>query len=235
MERERTEKHPHIRARDIIHRIVLGGTDGVIESIAVTAGLNGAGTAFSVIRVAGVAFAFAGAFSMFFSSYISERSEREALRKDIDRERMEIETEPEEEKQELEQLLREEGFKDKEVATIMGRVTADRELWLREQLRLELHKNAGDVNVNPLRGAGPAGLLFFLGAVLPLLPYLFPLGRDAALLASLALALTTLFMLGGTKFTTVKEIDVRAGLEDAAIGGFAAILLYTIGHLVLFV
>jgi VIT1/CCC1 family predicted Fe2+/Mn2+ transporter len=235
LERERKEKHPHIRARDIIHRIVLGGTDGVIESVAVTAGLNGAGLAFSSIRLAGVAFAFAGAFSMFFSSYISERSEQEALRKDIDRERMEIETEPEEEKAELEQLLREEGYKDKEVATIMGRVTVDKELWLRVQLRLELHKNAGDVNVNPLRGAGPAGLLFFLGAALPILPYLFPLGRSVALLASLTLALVTLFLLGGTKFTTLKEIDVRAGLEDAAIGGFAAVLLFVIGHLISFV
>jgi VIT1/CCC1 family predicted Fe2+/Mn2+ transporter len=220
-----------MRARDIIHRIVLGGTDGVIESIAVTAGLNGAGVAFSAIRLAGVAFAFAGAFSMFFSSYISERSEQEALRKDIDRERMEIETEPEEEKAELEELLREEGYKDKEVATIMGRVTQDKELWLRVQLRLELHKNAGDLNVNPLRGAGPAGLLFFLGAALPILPYIFPLGRAVALLASLALALATLFLLGGTKFTTIKEIDLRAGLEDAAIGGFAAVLLFIIGHL----
>ena len=232
MERERGEKHPHIRARDIIHRIVLGGTDGVIESIAVTAGLNGAGVAFPAIRVAGVAFAFAGAFSMFFSSYISERSEQEALRKDIDRERMEIETEPEEEREELEQLLREEGYKDKEIATIMTRVTSDKELWLRVQLRLELHKNAGDVNVNPLRGAGPAGLLFFLGAALPILPYAFPLVRETALLASLTLALTTLFLLGGTKFTTLKEIDIRAGLEDAAIGGFAAALLYAIGHLI---
>jgi len=232
LERERSEKHPHIRARDIIHRIVLGGTDGVIESIAVTAGLNGAGVAFPAIRVAGVAFAFAGAFSMFFSSYISERSEQEALRKDIDRERMEIETEPEEEREELEQLLREEGYKDKEIATIMTRVTSDKELWLRVQLRLELHKNAGDVNVNPLRGAGPAGLLFFLGAALPILPYAFPLVRETALLASLTLALTTLFLLGGTKFTTLKEIDIRAGLEDAAIGGFAAALLYAIGHLI---
>ena len=109
----------------------------------------------------------------------------------------------------------------------MGRVTADKELWLRVQLRLELHKNAGDVNVNPLRGAGPAGLLFFLGAALPLLPYLLRWEAMHALLASVTLALTTLFLLGGTKFTTVKEIDVRAGLEDAAIGGFAAILLMT--------
>lgn len=235
MERERTEKHPHIRARDIIHRLVLGGTDGVIESIAVTAGLNGAGVAFSAIRVTGLAFAIAGALSMFFSSYISERSERQALQKDIERERMEIETEPEEERAELEQLLREEGYAEKEVATIMARVTTDKELWLRVQLRLELHKHAGDVNVNPLRGAGPAGLLFFVGAALPVVPYLLSLGRTTALMASLTTAVAILFLLGSTKFTTVKELDVKAGLEDAAIGAFAAFLLYAIGHLVLFV
>lgn len=235
MEEERGEKHPHIRAREIIHRIVLGGTDGVIESIAVTAGLNGAGVAFATIRVVGIAFALAGALSMFFSSYISERSETEALRKDIDRERMEIETEPEEERAELEELLREEGYGQKEVATIMKRVTADKDLWLRTQLRLELHKNEGDIDVNPLRGAGPAGLLFFICASLPLIPYLLNITAADALLASLGIALATLFVLGGTRFTTLREIDVKFGLENALIGGGAALLLYAIGHLVHYV
>jgi len=232
LDKESTEKHPHIRARDIIHRLLLGGSDGSIESIAVTAGLNGAGVAFSGIRVAGVAFAVAGALSMFFSSYISERSELQTLQKDIERERMEIETEPEEERRELEQLLREEGYGDKEIETIMARVTADEDLWLRVQLRLELHKDAGDVKVNPLRGAGPAGVLFLLCAALPILPYAFAVSRTTALLASLALALGALFILGSTKFSSLKEMDVKAGLEDAAIGGFAAILLYLIGHLI---
>ena len=233
MDKERKEKHAHIRARDIIHRLVLGGTDGAIESISVTAGLNGAGVAFSAIRVAGAAFAIAGALSMFFSSYISERSERQALQRDIDRERMEIETEPEEEKEELQQLLREEGYGEKEVATIMGRVTADEELWLRTQLRLELHKNAGDVNASSLRGAGPAGLLFVLCAALPIAPYLFSIARDTALAASIGVALATLFLLGATKFTSLRQLDLKSGLEDAGIGGLAAVLLYAIGHLVL--
>lgn len=73
-----------------------------------TAALNGAGVAFRTILIAGFAFALAGGISMFFSSYLSSRSEMDLLRIDVRRERMEIETEPEEEKAELEELLKKE-------------------------------------------------------------------------------------------------------------------------------
>ncbi|MDA4121886.1 MAG: VIT1/CCC1 transporter family protein [Thaumarchaeota archaeon] len=235
MEGEREEKHAHIPARDIINRIVLGGTDGVIESIAITAGLNGAGIVFSAIRLAGVAFAFAGAFSMFFSSYISGRAEQEILRKDIARERMEIETEPDEEKAELEALLKEEGYGAPEIETIVKRVIGDKDLWLRLQIRLELHQDVANLEVNPLKGAGPAGVLFFIAASLPIVPYAFPITHEAALLASLVVALTMLFIMGGTKFTTLREVDLKAGLEYAVIGGVAATILYAIGHFITFV
>lgn len=76
--------------------------------MAMTAALNGAGVAFRTILIAGFAFALAGGISMFFSSYLSSRSEMDLLRIDVRRERMEIETEPEEEKAELEELLKKE-------------------------------------------------------------------------------------------------------------------------------
>ena len=52
------EKHPHVRARRIVDRIVLGGSDGVMEEVAATAGLNGVGADFRTILFAGLAFAF---------------------------------------------------------------------------------------------------------------------------------------------------------------------------------
>ena len=113
------EKHPHIPGRNLLDRIILGGSDGAIEGLATTSALNGAGVGYSTLVLAGVAFAIAGALSMFFSSYLSRRSELKSLRIDMAREKMEIETEPEEEKSEMRELLKKDGYSDGEVEVII--------------------------------------------------------------------------------------------------------------------
>lgn len=225
------EKHPHIRARQFIDRVVLGGSDGVIESIATTSALNGAGVDFRTILIAGFAFALAGGLSMFFSNYLSGKSELESLRIDIERERMEIETEPEEERMELERLLAEEGYEKGEIDVIMNRLAKNKEMWLKTQLRHELHLHAEELSSNPVRKALPAGVAFFLLAMLSLAPYLASIGRVSALLASAALSLVALFALGSRVFT-LRNLKLRTGLESAAIGAGAVGLLYLAGLLV---
>ncbi len=226
-----TERHPHIRARKMIDRIVLGSSDGVIESIAVTSGLNGAGSDFRTILVVGLAFALAGALSMFFSNYLARKSELDSLKIDIDRERMEIETEPEEERQELEELLRKEGYGQREVDVILNRVRRDKELWLRAQLRHELQLYVDDLRSDPFKTSSAAGGFFFLGAALPLVTYLAPLQHFQALMLSVVVSLTVLFLLGATKFTFLRHFNFKNGAQMVVIGGFAALLLYAMGRI----
>lgn len=225
------EKHPHIPGRQIMDRIVLGGSDGAIEAVALTAALTGAKVASGTILLAGFAFAVAGGFSMFFSSYLSSRAEMESLRIDVHRERMEIETEPEEEKAELEELLRKEGYKQTEVEVIMGRLVKDKEMWLRAQLRHELRLNMEDLSADPLARPGAAGLAFFLLALLAIAPYASQLEQVAALLGSVALSLCALFALSSRVFTP-SLFKPAAGLESALVGLLAAGLLYGVGVLI---
>lgn len=193
-----------------------------------TAALNGAGLAFHTILIAGFAFAVAGGLSMFFSSYLSNRSEMDLLRIDIQRERMEIETEPEEEKAELGALLKKEGFGQKEVDIIMARLVKDKELWLRTQLTHELRVHMEDLAADPWARPGSAGIAFFLLALLAISPYGFASGYLPALVLSLVLSLAALFSLASRVFSP-RHFNWRAGLESAAVGGFAALLLYGIG------
>ncbi|MDV3243808.1 MAG: VIT1/CCC1 transporter family protein [Nitrososphaerales archaeon] len=231
MAEARTEKHPHIPARHVLDRIVLGGSDGVIEGVATTSALNGAGVDFRTILIASFAFALAGGLSMFFSNYLSRRAELDSLRIDVERERMEIETEPEEERKELESLLMTEGYKQGEVDVIMNRLTKDKEMWLRAQLQHELHVHMEELSTRPVRRALPAGIAFFLLALLSLLPYLTSEGRFAALVASAALSLAALFALGSRIFT-LRNFNIRRGLESASVGAAAVSLLYLAGLLV---
>jgi len=227
----RGEKHPHIPGRRILDRIVLGGSDGAIESVAMTAALNGAGVAFGTVLIAGLAFAAAGALSMFFSSYLSSRSEREALRTDVQREKMEIETEPDEERAELEDLLRKEGYGQHEIDVIMSKLTKNKEMWLREQLSRELRVHMEDLESGSLGRPSAAGISFLLLALLVIAPYAVLAGRVPTLAASVGLSILALFCLGSRIFLR-GHFKPMAGLESAAVGVVAAGLLYGLGLLI---
>lgn len=223
-----TEKHPHIPARRFLDRVVLGGSDGAIEGLAMTAALNGAGVPFGTIVVAGLAFAVAGAMSMFFSNYLSRRSELASLEIDIAREKMEIETEPEEERSEMEELLKKDGYGDDEVQVILRRLSQDKELWLKEMLRRELKINMEDAESGRLGEPSAAGTAFFLLGILPVMPYLLATARVDALVASAMLAIVALFTLGSRAFIP-RNFDPTEGLRSAAVGAVAGGLLYAVG------
>jgi VIT1/CCC1 family predicted Fe2+/Mn2+ transporter len=222
------EKHPHIPARNILDRIVLGGSDGAIEGLAMTSALNGAGLGLSTIALAGFAFALAGAISMFFSNYLSRRSELRSLRIDMQREGMEIETEPQEEASEMRELLRKDGYSEEEVEVIMRRLLADKDLWLKEMLRRELRVNVEDVKADPFTWPLFAGGAFLILALLAVLPYAFVLPRPDALFASIGLSLGALFALGSRVFIP-RNFDALGGVESALVGAVAGGLLYLVG------
>lgn len=222
------EKHPHIPARNILDRIVLGGSDGAIEGLALTSALNGAGLGYGTIALAGVAFALSGAISMFFSSYLSRRSELKSLKIDMAREKMEIETEPEEEKSEMRELLKKDGYEEKEVEVIMQRLVRDKDLWLREMLARELKLNVDDANAGRFLRPLSAGVAFLLLGMLAVSPYAFAIPRFDALFASVSFSLAALFLLGSRAFVP-RSFDPAAGLESASIGALAGVLLYLVG------
>jgi vacuolar iron transporter family protein len=210
---------------------VLGGSDGAIECLAMTAALNGAGVPLHTIVLAGLAFAVAGALSMFFSNYLSGKAEIDAVRIDMERERMEIETEPEEERGELEQLLAKDGYGAKEIAVIMNRLEKDKELWLREQLRHELHLHLEDISSDPVGKSASAGLAFFLLALVAFSPYWTGFTHLGALILSALLSVIALFALG-SKIFTLRNFSPKAGLESAGVGALAAGILYAFGLLI---
>ena len=227
----RREEHPHIPARNILDRIVLGGSDGAIEGLAMTSALNGAGVGFGTIAVAGIAFALAGGLSMFFSNYLSRRSEIESLKTDISRERMEIETEPDEEMSEMRELLIKDGYAESEVKVIMQRLVKDKSLWLKEMLRRELKVNIEDAEADPFVRPLSAGVAFLAMALLAVSPYAAAFPRTSALLASVVLSLSALFALGSRVFVPRNFKPIR-GIESAVVGAIAGGILYLVGILV---
>jgi vacuolar iron transporter family protein len=199
--------------------------------LAMTSALNGAGVGFGTVAIAGLAFGVAGALSMFFSSYLSRRSELRSLRIDMEREMMEIETEPEEEKAEMRELLGKDGFDRQEVDVIIRRLEQDKDLWLKEMLRRELKVNVEDLGSNSFAKPALAGISFLLLALLAVSPYGFAMPRVDALMASVGLSLLALFALGSRAFLP-RNFELRAGVESALVGAVAGGLLYLVGILI---
>ena len=196
--------------------------------MALISALNGAAVASETIVLAGVSFAVAGAISMFFSFYLSRRSEIQSLRTDISRESMEIETEPEEETAEMRDLLTQDGYQEKEIEVILQRLQKDKTLWLREMLRRELRVNIEDAAVLSWRRPLSAGVAFLLLALLAVLPYGLSVPRTTALMASISLSLVALFSLGSRVFLP-RNFRPVGGFESALVGAGAAVLLYALG------
>lgn len=211
-----------------VREVVFGMHDGLITTIGFLSGVNAANASLRVIVISGLAEAFAQTLSMGFGAYLSTKSEREFYQREIARERLEIETAPEKERDEMRQIYRSKGFAEDEIEMVVARVTANKELWLKEMMMEELgliEKRFDD----PLKVGLLIGASSFVGAFLPILPYFF-LELRWAFTASVALAALALFATGAGKTLLTRKAWWSSGLEMVGIGMLVSVAGYGIGH-----
>lgn len=94
-ERHRTDRIGWLRAA------VLGANDGIVSTASLVVGVAAAHSTASDVLVAGVAGLVAGAMSMAAGEYVSVSSQSDTEKADLDRERKELATEDESERNEL--------------------------------------------------------------------------------------------------------------------------------------
>lgn len=213
-----------------IREIVFGTNDGLVTTIGFIAGVTGAIADSNLILLAGLAEMFAGAISMFFGAYISSKSQREFFEKEISRERREIEESPEEEKDEMRIIYKDMGFNDEEANLIVSRITKDKNFWLKIMVREELGIMVEEME-NPISIGSIMGVSFILGAIPPLLPFIFMDNAVAALKVAVPISLGTMFLIGMAKTRITKTNWAKSGLEMLAIGSTAAVVGYALGKL----
>ncbi|MBB6468746.1 VIT1/CCC1 family predicted Fe2+/Mn2+ transporter [Aminobacter lissarensis] len=80
---------------------VLGANDGIVSTASLFVGVASAAAGTSEVLVAGAAGLVAGAMSMAAGEYVSVSSQSDTEHADLDRERMELEMQPEFESEEL--------------------------------------------------------------------------------------------------------------------------------------
>lgn len=99
-------KEEHIPWAKSIREVIFGMNDGLVSTLSFLAGVSGAVMESRIILIAAFAEMFAGAASMFSGEYLSVKSQREYFESEIEREKKEVETVPELEREELRDIYR---------------------------------------------------------------------------------------------------------------------------------
>jgi len=165
-----THIEPHIKESSYIRDLVFGFGDGVNTSLGIVAGVGGAAISADVVILAALVGMFTGAKAMAVQNYLAVKSQREILESEIKREEFEIESVPEKERAEIEDIYKAKGFQGEVLKTVVNTITSNKKVWLKTMLTEELGVNLEIVG-NPLRGALVMFGAFLLGGILPILPY----------------------------------------------------------------
>lgn len=208
---------------------VFGVNDGLVSNLSLVMGVAGADPGPGFVLLAGLAGLLAGAFSMATGEYISMRTQRELLERELEIERIELEENPEEEEQELALIYRAKGLARDEAAGLAKRLIADKATALDTLAREELGLDPSELG-SPWGAAISSFLAFAAGAFVPVLPYLLAAG-PGAFAASGALSALALAGVGATTAALTGRPLLLTSGRMLLLGVAAATVTYLLGRL----
>jgi vacuolar iron transporter family protein len=220
----------HKRGGGWIGQAIYGANDGLGSVFGIVSGVAGATAGGPAVLVAGLAGMMASALSMGSGAYLAAKAEREVNQAEIDRERRELETHPEEEMEELSLFYQLKGVPEDEANTLARRLVAQPEQALRTLTSEELGFNDQALS-NPWVEAVSATLSTALGAFIPIIPFFFTRGYPA-IIASFAISTLAHFMIGAAKTIVTGLSPWKSGLEMTLVGLGEALITYMLGILI---
>ncbi len=186
-ERHRSDRIGWLRAA------VLGANDGIVSTASLVVGVAAAHSTASDILVAAVAGLVAGAMSMAAGEYVSVSSQSDTEQADLDRERKELATEDESERNELAAIYVSRG-----VEATLARQVAD-QLMAHDALAAHARDELGISDLTtakPVQAAFASAGTFAIGAAMPLITAML---TPTAVLIPVVIVTSILFLalLGG--------------------------------------
>ena len=206
---------------------VLGANDGIVSTASLIVGVASANTSYQNILVTGVAGLAAGALSMAAGEYVSVSSQADTEEADLQREKIELATDPELELKELQQIYITRGLSPDLAKQVAIQLTNHDALGshARDELGItEIHK------ARPIQAALASAVAFSVGAGLPLLVVVVaPFSHLIITVASTTLLF--LFFLGMLSAFAGGANIGKAALRVSFWGAFAMAITSGIGHL----
>lgn len=225
---KREKWHSH-GASGWIGQAIYGANDGLGAVFGIVSGMAGYSGGSSVVLVAGLAGSLASALSMGSGAYLSKKSEKEIYLSEIERERKEIEQNPEEEREELSLFYQLKGFSKEEAEKLSAKLIEQPEQMLKVLASEELGLSETTFP-NPIREAFSAGISTAIGGMIPVIPFFFTSGMSAVIV-SLVISTLAHFAIGVLKTIVTGRGWFKSGLEMTAIGIITAVIAYGVGLL----
>lgn len=208
---------------------VLGANDGLVSNFSLVMGVAGAAFSAEALLLTGLAGLLAGACSMALGEWLSVQNARELYQQQIAIERDELDMVPDEEAEELVLIYRAKGLDERRARSLASEIMADPERALDTLSREELGIDPEELGGSAWLAAITSFVVFSLGALLPVLPFLLLDGR-AALLACALLSTAGLFLIGALVTLFTGRSLLVSGLRQVAFGLGAAAITYGLGH-----
>ena len=227
MSRLHTENHLVSRI-GWLRAAVLGANDGIVSTASLIVGVASATAGTSEVLVAGVAGLVAGAMSMAAGEYVSVSSQSDTEHADLDRERMELETQPEFEREELAQIYVKRGLTTDLAHQVAGQLMAKDALGAHARDELGLSETT---TARPIQAALTSAATFAIGAAMPLAMVLVAPTASLVWVVSAA-SLLFLAFLGAIGAKAGGANVMKATLRVTFWGAFAMALTAGIGVLV---
>jgi VIT1/CCC1 family predicted Fe2+/Mn2+ transporter len=204
-----------------------GAMDGLVTNIALIAGVGGGGVSPQGLILTGTAGLVAGAISMGIGEYTSVRTQNEQVAAELDKELRELRLNPDSEADELAEAWTARGLPAELARQVADVLKANPEQALRVHAQEELGV-VPDELPSPWTAAFSSLVCFSIGALIPLLSYLFGF---RSLVLALGAGGAGLFAAG----VIVAHFTGRSwwlnGLRQLALGALAAGVTYLIGSL----
>lgn len=209
---------------------VFGANDGLVSNLALVMGIGATGASAGFVLFSGIAGLLAGALSMGAGEYVSVKSQRELLDS----------TEPSDfahsglpdldlDENELALVYRTRGMGEDEASERARAVVSNAHAG-----RMPAPRAAGDqheVIGGAFRAAASSFCFFAVGAIIPVLPWIFGLGGLVAVVIALALVGIALLVTGATVGLLSGASPLPRALRQLAIGYGAAAITYGLGLL----
>jgi VIT1/CCC1 family predicted Fe2+/Mn2+ transporter len=222
---------------DHTHRDVSGGAlraatfgamDGLVTNIALVAGVGGGGADRHVIILTGMAGLVAGAFSMALGEFASVTTANEQLESEVLVEQRAFRLHPQAEKAELVDMLVTMGLTQETASTASDEIHRDENRALNFHLTQELGVDPSE-KPSPWVAAGSSFVMFAIGAIVPLIPYLLGF---RSLWLGLLFGGVGLLIAGAVAARFTKKPLWWASLRQLLFGTVAIGATYLVGHLV---
>ena len=185
-EQHRTQRTGWLRAS------VLGANDGIVSTASLVVGIAASNATHQAVVVAGIAGLVAGAMSMAAGEYVSVSSQADTEQADIERERGELATDVQYEREELAAIYVKRGLD----AALANEVAI--QMMAKDALAAHTRDELGiseTMSARPIQAAFASAAAFAVGAALPLLTAVFaPISQLVFLVP--ATSLTFLALLG---------------------------------------